>query len=343
MRQRSSVSLKKIAESTNLSITTVSRVLRYNGEVSDETRKRVLSAAKKMHYRPNMLVQAIQTGKTRTMGVIVPPYDSYWTSVLYGIHDALSNADHVYINVWCDERTNESTYSDLLQEQLHRLIDRRVDGLILWAHLAPLYNESLIKDLEARDLPIVTIDHELPFADCIETDEELGATLAAEHLLELGHTNIAHLGWDNFYKWAYLRRTFFEQAIAQSNKAKCTTIICAADEEVENAVRKLLSLNPRPTAIFACSDRLAKTIYKISEQMKLRIPEDLSVIGYADLEFSQWMHPPLTTIKQKGKEMGKAAAEALLERSLSKIKDVPPRRIKIECELVKRLSTAAIK
>jgi len=337
------VSLKKIAESTNLSITTVSRVLRGNGEVSDETRKRVLNAAKKMRYRPNMLVQAIQTGKTRTMGVIVPPYDSYWTSVLYGIHDALSNADHVYINVWCDERANESTYSDLLQEQLHRLIDRRVDGLILWAHLAPLYNESLIKDLEARDLPIVTIDHELPFADCIETDEELGATLAAEHLLELGHTNIAHLGWDNFYKWAYLRRTFFEQAIVQSNKAKCTTIICTADEEVGNAVRKLLSLNPRPTAIFACSDRLAKMIYKVAEQMKLRIPEDLSVIGYADLEFSQWMYPPLTTIKQKGKEMGKAAAEALLERSLSRIKDVPPRRIKIKCELIKRASTRAIK
>ncbi|MEN6384946.1 MAG: LacI family DNA-binding transcriptional regulator [Phycisphaerales bacterium] len=335
--------MKKIAESTNLSITTVSRVLRDNGEVSDETRKRVLNAAKKMRYRPNMLVQAIQTGKTRTMGVIVPPYDSYWASVLYGIHDALSKADHVYINVWCDERANGSTYTDLLQEQLHRLIDRRVDGLILWAHLAPLYNESLIKDLEARDLPIVTIDHELPFADCIETDEELGATLVAEHLLELGHTNVAHLGWDNFYKWAYLRRTFFEKAIAQSNKANCTTIICTADEEVENAVRKLLSLNPRPTAIFACSDRLAKMIYNVAEQMKLRIPEVLSVIGYADLEFSQWMHPPLTTIKQNGKEMGKAAAETLLERSLSKIKDVPPHRIKIKCELVKRLSTAAIK
>jgi len=275
-----------------------------------------------------MLVKGIQTGRTKTIGVMVPPYDSYWTQVLYGIHD---------------ERQNGSSYSNLLQEQLHRLIDRRVDGLILWAHLAPLYNESLVKDLEARDLPVVTIDHELPFADCVETDEEAGATLAAKHLLELGHTNIAHLGWDNFYKWAYLRRTFFEQAIAGCSKAKCTTIICTEDEDVENAAAKLLSLNPRPTAIFACSDRLVKMIYNVAEQMKLRIPEDLSVIGYADLEFSQWMHPPLTTIRQKGKEMGKAAAEALLERSLSKIKDVPPRRIKIECELVKRLSTAAIK
>lgn len=340
MRQGASISLKKIAESTNLSITTISRVLRDNGEVSSDTRKRVLSAAKQMRYRPNMLVQAIQTGKTRTMGVIVPPYDSYWTSVLCGIHDALTEADHVYINAWCPHKGNErATYIDLLQEQLHRLIDRRVDGLILWAHLAPLYSENLINDLEARDLPVVTIDHELGFADCIETDEKLGATLAAEHLLELGHKYVAHLGWDNSYRWAYLRRTFFEQTIAQDGKASCTTITCNEDEDVERAAGTLLSANPRPTAIFACSDRIAKMLYAVAGRMNLRIPEDLSVIGFADLEFAQWMQPALTTIRQKGREMGRAAAKALVERSLSANRDIPPRRIKIECEIVKRAST----
>jgi len=340
LRQGTSTSLKKIAESTNLSITTISRVLRDNGEVSSNTRKRVLDAAKKMRYRPNMLIQAIQTGKTRTMGVVVPPYDSYWTSVLCGIHDALTEADHVYINVWCPYTGGGHSYNDLLQEQLHRLIDRRVDGFILWAHLAPLYNENLIEDLEARDLPVVTIDHELGFADCVETDEQLGATLAAEYLLELGHKYVAHLGWDNFYKWAYLRRTFFEQAIEKSGKASCMTVTCKEDNDVENAAGTLLSANPRPTAIFACSDRIAKMIYAVAGRMKLRIPDDLSVIGFADLEFAQWMQPALTTIRQNGREMGRAAAKALVERSLSVNKDIPPRRIKIECEIVKRASTA---
>jgi DNA-binding LacI/PurR family transcriptional regulator len=341
MPKPSGTSLKEIARQTNLSITTVSRVLRQKGEVSDDTRQRILDVARQMRYRPNMLVQGIQTGKTRTMGVLVPPYDSYWTDVLCGIHDELMQADHVYINAWCPRTQEDDTFSDLLQEQLHRLIDRRVDGLILWAHAAPLYNESLIEDLEARDLPVVTIDHELPFADCVETDEQLGATLAVQHLLELGHRHIAHLGWDSIYEWAYLRRRYFEEAIDKSGHASCVTVPCKEDEEVEEAARKLLSDHPRPTAIFACSDRVAKMIYAVAQKMKLKIPDDLSVVGFADLEFSKWMQPSLTTVKQNGRKIGMAAAKALVERSSSENGDFPRRVIRIECEVIKRNSTAA--
>ncbi len=341
MAKSSGISLKEIARQTNLSITTVSRVLRQKGETSDDTRKRILHVARQMRYRPNMLVRGIQTGKTNTMGVVVPPYDSYWTEVLYGIHDELAAVDHVCINVWCPSTNNSGSYPEMLQEQLHRLIDRRVDGLILWAHAAPQYNESMIEDLQARDLPVVTIDHELPFADCVETDERLGATLAAQHLLELGHKHIAHLGWDGHYEWANLRRQFFEQTIAQTGNASCLTVACGEDEEVEGAVRNLLSAKPRPTAIFACSDRVAKIIYTVAQQMGLHIPRDLSVMGFADLEFSPWLQPSLTTIKQNGRKVGMAAAKALVERSCSESEDLPRRVIQIECEIVKRNSTAA--
>ncbi len=85
MEVKAAVRLKEIAEATNLSVATVSRVLRHKGEVSDNTRARVFKAAKEMRYRPNFLVKGIQTGKTCTMGVIVPPYDSFWTEVLCGI------------------------------------------------------------------------------------------------------------------------------------------------------------------------------------------------------------------------------------------------------------------
>jgi len=289
-----------------------------------------------------MLVQGIQTGETRTIGVVVPPYDSFWTSVLCGIHDVFIESDLVYINTWCPQTGDAHSYTALLQQQLHRLIDRRVDGLILWAHLAPLYSENLIDDLEARDLPVVTIDHELPFADSVETDERLGATLAAEHLLELGHKHIAHLGWDSFYKWANLRRTFFEQTIEKSGKASCLTVTCKEDEEVENAAKILLTANPRPTAIFACTDRVAKVIYTVAGQIGLKIPDDLSVVGFADLEFAQWMQPSLTTIRQNGRKMGIAAAKALIECAYSADKNQLPRRIQVECGIVKRASTAIV-
>lgn len=337
----SAASLREIAKETNLSITTVSRVLREQGEISSETRKRVLDAAKRKRYRPNLLVRALQTGKTRTMGVMVPPYDSYWTQVVAGIHDALAEADHVYIHAWCSEQlTNGGSYNHILQEQLHRLIDRRVDGVILWAHLAPLYDKRLVKDLEARDLPVVTIDHELPFADSVETDEKLGARLAARHLLELGHRHVAHLAWDDSYKWAQLRRSYFENEIASAGNATCVTMMTEKDEEVASLTHKLLASDPRPTAVFACSDRVAKLIYETVNQMGLRIPDDLSVVGFADLEFAQWMQPSLTTIRQDGMEAGRTAARLVVDRSEGKLKETKPQRLRISCRLIKRGSTA---
>jgi len=339
---KTAASLREIADETNLSITTVSRVLRRQGEISPETRERVLQAAQRMRYRPNMLVHGIRTGKTRTMGVVVPPYDSYWTEVLYGIHEEMTAADHVYINAWCQhqEQDDEETYHRLLLAQLHRLIDRRVDGIILWPHLAPLYIEH-VEELEARNLPVVTIDHELPFADSVETDEEQGATLAARHLLELGHRDIAHLAWDSSYKWAQLRRIYFEQEVARAG-ARCVTRTTRRDSDVGALTRELLSARPRPTAVFACSDRVAKLIYETLDEMGLRVPQDVSVVGFADIEYAAWMQPALTTIRQNGREAGKRAARLLVDRSQGRIKEVQPCRVRIGCELVRRDSTAAV-
>jgi LacI family transcriptional regulator, galactose operon repressor len=336
-RLKTDVSLREIADDTGLSITTVSRVLRKKGEIADNTRDKVLDAAKRMRYRPNMLVKGIQTGQSHTMGVMVPPYDSYWTEVLYGIHDELTAAKYVYINLWCDLGEEDSSYSEVLLKKLHELIDRRVDGMILWPHLAPLYPEH-IEELEARDLPIVTIDHQLPFADTVETDEESGAVQVAEHLLELGHRHFAHLAWDNSYKWAKLRRLFFERTLEKAN-ASCVTMTAKRDEDVGTLTAKLLSGNPRPTALFACSDRIAKLAYETIKQMGLRIPEDVSVVGFADLEYARWMQPAMTTVKQNGKKIGKAAGELLMKRSGGTLSG-PPRRVKIDCKLIKRDSTA---
>jgi DNA-binding LacI/PurR family transcriptional regulator len=112
------------------------------------------------------------------------------------------------------------------------------------------------------------------------------------------------------------------------------------DSEVASLTHKLLSTNPRPTAIFACSDRVAKLIYETVNQMGLRIPEDLSVVGFADLEFASWMQPGLTTIRQDGIEAGRTAARLLIERSEGKLKETKPQRLRISCRLVKRGSTS---
>jgi LacI family transcriptional regulator len=280
---KSEVSLREIANETGLSITTVSRVLRKQGD-----------------------------------------------------HDELTAANHVYINAWCELEREDDSYSHVLLKRLHDLIDRRVDGIILWPHLAPLYPEH-IEELQARDLPVVTIDHELSFADTVETDEESGAVQVAMHLLELGHQHFAHLAWDDSYKWAQSRRRFFEQTVAKAD-ATCLTMTAKNDKDVAVITRKLLSANPRPTALFACSDHIARLVYETINELNLRIPEDISVVGFADLEFSRWMQPALTTVRQNGKEVGKAAGQLLIKRSEGKLEG-KPHRIRIKCELVRRAST----
>lgn len=341
MSRKTTVSLREIAEKTDLSVTTVSRVLRGRGEISEETRRRVLAVAESLRYRPNLLVQGIQTGRTRTMGVMVPPYDSYWTDVLYGIHEEMTAADHVYINAWCEHKGGDEDYSKFMLEQLHRLIDRRVDGFILWPHLAPLYEEHL-EELECRNLPVVTIDHELHFGDAVETDEGSGAAAVARYLLELGHRDIGQLAWDGSYKWAQRRRDCFEQEIAGAEDANCVTVVACCDDEVAGLTRELMRGGPCPTAIFACSDRVARLVYRTLGELGLRIPEDVSVVGFADLDFAEWMTPALTTVRQDGRKMGKAAARLLIDRSEGKAAKGEAKVVQVGCELIVRGSTAGV-
>ncbi len=344
MKRKSQISLKQIAEATHLSITTVSRALRNKGEVSPETRKRVLACAKQYNYRPNLLIQGIQTGRTGNIGVMVPPYDRYWSEVLSGIHDTLLRYDYAGIMLW-DEYHSEPSLADKNQfmlEQMHRLIDRRVDGVILWPKVSEVYGDHL-DELESRNLPVVTIDNELDFSDSVVTNEKQGADLVASHLYALGHRRIGQLAGHQQWTWAKLRRHYFEKALASFPDAECITQIGSDNaEDIPDAVRRLLE--QRPTAVFSFGDWVAFEIYRIAHEMNLRIPEELSVVGYSDTHtFSQIINPPLTTVRQKPREIGIAAANLLMNRLTKKMNPAPSNiRIVIDCELIVRGSTRAL-
>lgn len=343
MREKSQVSLKQIAAETNLSISTVSRVLRNKGEISQETREKVLQCAKKMNYRPNLLIQGIQTGRTGNIGIMVPPYDEHWTQVLRGIHDTLVDYDYAGIMLWEDNRRIQSLREKeaFMLKQMHRLIDRRVDGVILWPRVSEVYGAHL-DELESRNLPVVTIDHELEFSDSVVTDERLGSQLVAEHLVKLGHRRIGHLAGHQEWSWAKLRRRYFEEALAAYPDVTCFTQIGSDDaEEIPVAARQLLE--KKPTAVFAFGDWVAFEIYKVVAEMGLRIPEDLSVVGFSDShKFSQIINPPLTTVRQKPRQIGIEAATLLMQRLTGE--DQSPKRVRtvIDCELIVRNSTRAL-
>ena len=339
-------SLKDVAQAANVSVPTVSRILRRKNikRFSEETCKKVWEAAARLRYRPNMLVTGLQTGLTHTIGVMVPPFDSYWSAILYGIHDTLISVDYVPITLWVrhgDNYPRSGPLDDL--EQIHRLIDRRIDGVIMWPPITPDYYAHN-EELTARNVPVVTIDHELPpqyGADSITTDEEHGAQLVAKHLLGLGHRRIAHLGDTGLdtYSWAQRRRKFFEQQIAAVPSASCFTIERAKGTDGLEIAKRILMADPRPTAVYAASDLLARYVYLAAAELKLRIPDDVSVVGFADLDFASLMMPPLTSVLQKGYEVGRRAAKLLIDRIQGKFAQNGRQNIKMNCELVVREST----
>lgn len=330
-----------------MSLSAASRILRGEQDrFGEETCRRVLEAARKLGWRRNLLVNGIQTGRTKTVGVMIPPFDSFWVDVLAGIHLCLESADYLPITVWvgdCQEIPHFEQNEQPGLRQISRLLDRRVDGLILWPSFAVAYYEHFRELLERR-VPVVVVDHEFSvdqIADSIETDEQHCTRLIAEHLLALGHRRIACLSSREtaWQAWAVRRRASFEAAIDELAGIEVGTWRLnqwgSNGLEVANTI---LTQTPRPTAVFCVTDHEAVFIYDAAEQLGLNIPRDLSVIGFADLDFAATMHPPLTTIRQRPKEIGRRAAQLILDRLEGDSIDSPPTTMRIGGDLIVRQS-----
>ena len=329
-----------IAKALGVSRATVSLVLRGGGGASEDTQAKVLAMARKMDYRPNALVHSIRSGKSRTVGVLVAPHDSYWKEVCYGIHDRLSEADHLPLFLWDSERQTGGNGLDWALQQIHRLLDRWVDGVILWPSFATLYAEHL-HEFERRNIPLVTIDHTVPklIADIVKNDEKMIAKLAVDHLTHLGHRQFLVLPGPPNFLWADQRDADIAALLKKVKGTSATVLRPDFGENVIDAVVTALQKNPEITGVIAGTDHLAEKIYRAAERLKLVIPRDLSVVGVADLDFAHSLSPALTSIKQHGYEIGYKAAQVELERSAG-ILIGPPRNYEIPVKLIERASTA---
>jgi LacI family transcriptional regulator len=341
--------LKDVAAEAQVSLSAASRILRGDrARFGDETCDRVLEAARKLGWRRNLLVSGIQTGRTKMIGVMIPPYDSFWVDVLAGIHMVLASADYLPITVWigdCQQIPHFEQDEDDGLKQINRLLDRRVDGLILWPSFAVAYYEHYRELIEQR-VPVVVIDHEYSdeqIADSIETDEQQSARAVAEHLLALGHRRIACLSSREtaWQAWAVRRRQCFEQAIEELGGERVASYrLNAAGSNGLEVAREILRAQPRPTAVFAVTDHEALFVYEAAAELGLRIPDELSVMGFADLDFAAALRPPLTTMRQRPREIGRRAAELILERLDGTLRDATPTTICVGADLIVRKSTA---
>ncbi|MEO7660709.1 MAG: LacI family DNA-binding transcriptional regulator [Pyrinomonadaceae bacterium] len=333
-----SVSLKDLALHLGLSPTTLSLVLNDSPQavsIPAETKKRIFDGARELNYRPNYLARSLRVQKTNTIGVLVPELsDGYSAMVLNGVESALSTAEYFYLTASHLHR------EDLLEKLPRVLIERQVEGII--AVDTPIRFKPLI--------PVVNVSghDEIDGVTNVVLNHQHAAELGIGHLYNLGHRRIAAIKGQAFSSDTIVRWETMNDAAAKRGIPldPALTVQLQGDspspEVGYSAMKSLLAKGVRFTAVFSFNDISAIGAIRALEEMGLRVPADVSVLGFDDIYAAAFHNPALTTIRQPLFEMGNLAARKLLERLANGDESDTPKTVSIEPTIVVRLSTSRV-
>ncbi|MFD5224284.1 LacI family DNA-binding transcriptional regulator [Microbacterium sp. NPDC058342] len=305
------VSIDEVAKLAGVSTATVSRALSGRGHVSPASRERVRTAAESLGYVVSSRASSLASGRTRNIGVIVPFLDRwFFSTVLSGVSSTLMRAgyDITLYNITADADVRREVFATFLRRQ-------RVDGVIAVSIELGEHETRLLLDL---GLPVIAIGGPNPGLRTLTVDHSAVARLATEHLLGLGHRDIAHIGaspeFDLDFHIPSRRRLGFEHALADAGITPAAAFLEPADFTVDGGFRAAEQLlgrpGPRPTAIFAASDEMAIGAILAARDLGFRVPQDLSVVGIDGHELGELFQ--LTTVDQFPIAQGERAAHAVL-------------------------------
>lgn len=331
------VTLKDISQEAGVDIATVSRALNDNYGVHKDTRERILAVAKRLNYRVNLMAKGLAVGRSHTLGLLVPDIGNpFVTELVRGAEDAAYAAGyHILLcNSYLDA-TREVQY-------MHSLLDKRVEGILM--HSVQSLTKEEVKELIGSGIPIVLLQQSpgTSVFSGVSVDNFLGGMLAGNHLVELGHRKMAYLNGPRGHANFTERAKGFTKA-ATSAKHSVNPIVLNGPPNFDGGyqmAKKLLAQHPEVTAIFAANDVTAFGIARAVYEAGLSIPEDISLVGFDNVELANVVRPPLTTIHQPKYEMGHAAVEILLGLAGKGSQGVPEHR-EFGVRLVTRSSTAS--
>lgn len=308
--------LAQIAAEANVSISAVSRILggKKIDTFSPETVERVKTAAEKLRYRPNRLVRGIQTGRTGLVGVVIPAYSDFYNMVMAGIHDHLVKHDRLPVVLWSGS-DSIGDYRRTELEQIHSLVDLRVEGVIL----KPVFDaasDQYLHELIDRKIPLVVVDRALPRVNAcfVGSDDDAGMAKGLEFLKSLGHRQIAYFGPETTVSTGAQRLQAFRLFMAQEPGMRAVECLTKDWQALPKDALECLNKAGEATAVVAVDDLFARAVCAAAKTLGRRVPQDLSVIGYGDLAAARFGVPSLTTIDQHPYEIGKSAARRLLAR-----------------------------
>lgn len=332
------ITIKDLAEKLNISVSTVSRALKDNPEISQQTRKTVQALAKEVGYKPNPIAVALKTHKSNTIGVVVPQIVStFFATVVKKIEEI---ADKYGYNVLVSS-SNESFEKE--RKNIDVFLANRTDGIILSLSRATTSYEH-IKHIQDMGVPLVLFDRttkELEVSKVVADDAD-AAFKIVQHLIQGGAKKIALITGPEQLSIGKNRMKGYLKAMTM-NKLEINTeyIVRCNDFSVKaakEATSKLLALKNVPDAIFGINDDMAIGAIEAIKEKGLRIPEDVSVFGFSNTKRSRYMNPSVSTINQFPEKIGETAAELLFEQILNS-KHAQIREEVVNCELIIRESS----
>lgn len=302
------VTIQDIARHAGVSISTVSRVLNKTVPVARAKRAAVLSAVEALGYRPNVVAQELARGHTLAVGVLPQGISNpFYSRLLKGVEQGLRGTPYYPLFASGEAPDEEAQAFDML-------LCHRIEALILIGGNIP---DDKIVQLSRR-VPVVAIARHVDGLDarCVRVGNEQGAYKATRHLLDMGHRRIAHITGLRTHSDAIARRAGYERALADAGIARDPALLLEGDFDESSglaAAESLVKAGTRFTALFAANDQMAVGAMLALSRHGVQVPRDVSVVGFDDQPSAAYTCPPLTTIRQPAVEMGRAAAQALVD------------------------------
>ncbi|WKB52233.1 LacI family DNA-binding transcriptional regulator [Eleftheria terrae] len=328
--------IKDVAQHAGVSVTTVSHVVNGTRHVSAEGRARVEQAIRELGYVPSAVARSLKSNSTRTLGMLIPNSSNpYFAEIVRSIEDRCFDAG--YTLLLCntdDEPRRQGVYLQVLAE-------RRIDGLVV---VSTGQDASLPTLLAGLKVPTVLLDREIDSLPCdlVETAHLHGAMLATRHLASLGHRRIACIGGPRDIASSEQRIAGWRQAMAEAGlDAGGDELLWHGDFTSQGgyeALHALLRRPERPSAVFICNDLMAMGALCAAHESGLRVPDDLSIVGFDDIELARFTSPPLTTVAQPKQRIAALAVDMLRERIDGRRQQA--RKVMLQPELCVRASTA---
>jgi len=305
--------LKDIAETLNVSITTVNRALKNHPDISSKLKEQIVFLAEELHYRPNFFASSLRKRRSGIIGVIIPKVIHYFSStVLSGI--IKSAGDRCY-QVIISESNNELEREKMI---LMNMMNSGVDGVLI-AVSNSTKDETHFDILEEEDIPFVFFDKVPDHINGpkVLTNDKKGAFIATEHLISQKYQRIAHIKGQQASRNATPRFNGYKEALEkyhyQFDKQLIRECISASEEEGCRFALQLMKVKNKPDAFFCVNDETAIGVLAGLRKLKIRVPEDIGVVGFSNTKAGQYMQPSLTSIEQFGFDIGKTATEILLD------------------------------